>query len=217
MESRQKSNCSGDRQVVIGLHEVRKSYGRREVLHIPEFSVRRGEAVAIVGQNGSGKSTLLRLLAGTARHTLGRIERSPAWRRSRIGVVPQSGAINPDLTVAANLRMYRRLYGRDATANLGDGDLVRDFGLAPFLEERAGNLSGGFKRILAMVGVLEIEPDGLLLDEPFSGLDDQHSGRLAQLLDDRGRRLLFLIVTGHRDGRIPRVDRQLMLVQGRPQ
>ncbi len=217
MDSKQQSNSSSNEQVIISLQDVQKNYGRRLVLHVPEFSVRAGEAVALVGQNGSGKSTLLRLLAGSTRQTRGRVGRSTAWRQARIGAVPQSGGINPDLTVSANLRMYRRLYGRDSSVKLSDRTLVREFGLVDFLEERAGNLSGGFKRILAIVSMLDVAPDGLLLDEPFSGLDRHHSERLLQILNDRGRRLLFLVVTGHADGHLPRVDRRLTLLQGHPQ
>lgn len=214
MESKQESNCSNDRQVVVSLQDVQKNYGQRPVLHVPEFTLRAGETVALVGQNGSGKSTLFRLLAGTSRQTKGQIHRSTAWWQARVGVVPQSGGINPDLTVSANLRMYRRLYGRSVTVNLSDRDLVQDFGLVDFLEERAGNLSGGFKRILAIVSMLDVAPDGLLLDEPFSGLDRQHSAKLLQVLNDRGRQSLFLVVTGHSDDHLPRVDRKLTLVHG---
>ena len=211
------SNLSSSLSPLISLHDVRKVYGRRLVLNIAEFSLGKHEPLALLGENASGKSTLLRLLAGVTQPSSGRFERSPEWRGAKIGIVPQSGGINPDLSVAENLWMYRRLYECDSAVTLSERPLVRDFGLVDYLDERAGNLSGGFQRIVTIVSALDVEPDGILLDEPFSGLDARYSEQLHRVLQERAKQLLFLIMTEHAAENLPPVRRQLVLVGGEPQ
>lgn len=217
MGSKPESNFSSDDQVMISLQDVRKQYGRRSVLHIPEFSVHAGDTVALLGKNGSGKSTLLRLLAGITRQTSGKIYRSDLWRHARIGIVPQAGGINLSLTVAENILMYRRLYDRSTKVELCERPLVQDFGLSEFLQERAGNLSGGFQRIVSIVGALDVAPDGLLMDEPLSGLDRHHSEILLRVITERVHELKFFVVTGHGHEHLPTVQRHVTLIQGVPQ
>lgn len=217
MDSRQDSNFSSDDQPVVTIRGARKFYGRRLVLDIPDFTLNAGDTVALLGHNGSGKSTLLRLLSGATQQSSGVLQRSEAWHRARIGFVPQSGGINLDLTVAENLHMYRRLYDRDGVDGLAESTLFEEFGLTELLNERAGNLSGGYQHLLAIISTLDIAPDGLLLDEPFSGLDRQHSDRLHNTLNERARDLLFLVVTGHTDHFLTDMKKRLTLVKGRPQ
>lgn len=217
MDSRQDSNSSSDDQPVVTIRGARKFYGRRLVLDIPDFSLHAGDRVALLGHNGSGKSTLLRLLSGMTQQSSGVLQRSAAWHRARIGFVPQSGGINPDLSVAENLQMYRRLYDRDGVDGLADSTLIEEFGFTELLNERAGNLSGGYQRLLAVISTLDIAPDGLLMDEPFSGLDRQHSDLLLNTLNERAPNLLFLVLTGHADHSLPDMNKRLTLVKGRPQ
>lgn len=131
-----------------------------------DFGVFAGDFVALLGPNGSGKSTLLRVLAGLQGLTSGDIERG----RSRLGVVFQSPALDPLLTVRENLRLQAALFG------IADGEarierLCAEQGIDDRLGSRVKTLSGGLVRRAEFVRAVLAEPDVLLLDEATVGLD----------------------------------------------
>ena len=162
----------------LDLAQITAGYGAMTVLDGLSLRLDRGEVLAILGANGSGKSTVLKTAIGLTRVTAGRlsfagqdITRLPAHRRAALGIgyVPQNQNVFADLTVIDNLRMGGFL--RPAAF---DGEVARIFELFPRLRERrrerAGNLSGGERRMLAIGLTLLLAPKLLLLDEPSSDL-----------------------------------------------
>ncbi|HEY3829759.1 MAG TPA: ABC transporter ATP-binding protein [Solirubrobacteraceae bacterium] len=154
-----------------------KSFGAHPVLADLDLSVPAGSLTAILGASGSGKTTLLRLLAGFDRPDRGSVKIGeqvvddegahihPEYRR--IGYVPQEGALFPHLTVAANVgfglsRTLRRKRAKDMLELVGLADLARRY---------PHQLSGGQQQRVALARALAIEPDIVLLDEPFASLD----------------------------------------------
>lgn len=131
-----------------------------------DFGVFAGDFVALLGPNGSGKSTLLRVLAGLQGLTGGDAERG----RVRLGVVFQSPALDPLLTVRENLRLQAALFGmRDAEGRIER--LCAEQGIDDRLGSRVKTLSGGLVRRVEFVRAVLAEPDVLLLDEATVGLD----------------------------------------------
>ncbi len=161
---------------MILVEELRAGYEGLEVLKGASLRVDRGNALALIGRNGAGKTTLLRSIMGYLRPLTGRILLNgvdvTGWkphRVARLGVayVPQDFIVFPQLTVEENLRL---------AAVGGEGwDLSREaFRLIPELEalrrRRAGQMSGGEQRMLAVARALASRPRILLLDEPLTGL-----------------------------------------------
>jgi ABC-2 type transport system ATP-binding protein len=143
------------------------------------LSIGEGELFGLVGSDGAGKTTTLRMLAGVLDPTggeafvLGRPVKSeaPAIHRE-IGYMPQRFGLYPDLTVSENIGFYAELYGVPRREREGRIPGLLDFsGLGPFVDRRAGDLSGGMKQKLGLCCALVHTPKALLLDEPTNGVD----------------------------------------------
>jgi heme ABC exporter ATP-binding subunit CcmA len=171
---------------LIQTHDLVKAFGLIPVLRTLNLGFERGECVALLGPNGSGKSTLLRLLAGLSKPTSGMISvggwelpREAAAVRAQIGMVSHKPLLYENLTGRENLHFFARLYDlpvaeREARINA----LLERVGLA----RRAGDLirtySRGMQQRLSIARALLHNPDVLLLDEPYTGLDQAASAML---------------------------------------
>ena len=152
--------------IALTARDIRKSFGRRQVLAGVDLEVAAGEMVAVVGENGTGKTTLLRILAGDLRPDAGSIAIT-----GRAGYCPQTAVVDEALTVDQNVRYFQAAYG------IGDSgraeDLIERLGYAACRNQRAGTLSGGTKQKLSLTLALMHDPPVLLLDEPYQGFDWQ--------------------------------------------
>ncbi|MHB9145962.1 MAG: ABC transporter ATP-binding protein [Symbiobacteriia bacterium] len=164
---------------LLEVKNVYKRYTDRNrsitVLEDISFTVEKGEFVAVVGPSGSGKSTLLRIIAGLDRPTSGEAryrDRPIAEAVDRIAVVFQSFALLPWLTVSENVEIGLEARGVDRVARQKQGSLFIDkVGLDGFEEAYPRELSGGMKQRVGIARALSVEPELLLMDEPFSALD----------------------------------------------
>lgn len=181
---------------LIDIQGLVKVYDILPVLRKLDLSVARGEFVALLGPNGSGKSTLLRLLSGLSRPTAGQI-RVGGWElpgeahavRAQMGMVSHKSLLYENLTAYENLRFFARLY------NVPDSDsriheLLKQVGLSKRAYDLVRAFSRGMLQRLSIARALLHNPDILLLDEPYTGLDQDAS----QVLDD-------LLHAAHADGR----------------
>ena len=158
---------------------VEKSFGPQRVLRGVDLVVPHGSFTAILGASGSGKTTLLRIVAGFERPDAGEVRlgnevvddaghRFVASEHRRIGYVPQEGALFPHLSVGRNVG-----FGLPRTANRKArvDDLLELVGLSGYRRRYPHQLSGGQQQRVALARALAIEPEIVLLDEPFSSLD----------------------------------------------
>ena len=161
----------------LSVSGVRKEFGGTAAIAEVDFAAAKGSFVAIVGPSGCGKSTLLACAGGVERPTQGRvtvggIEVSGPSRR--LGYVFQEDSLLPWRTALGNVRFALEGTGlRKADQIAKARDMLRLVGLQDFEDHYPSQLSGGMKQRVAIARVLAAEPDVLLMDEPFSALDQQ--------------------------------------------
>jgi heme exporter protein A len=154
---------------VIRARGLEKRYGRKRVLAAVDLEVLPGDVALVTGPNGSGKTTLLRVLAGLAAPSRGSLE--VEVDRARIGYLAHEPLVYRELTAVENLDLYGRLY-RIPERRERIGMLLERFGLWDARNERVADYSRGMTQRLALCRALLHEPDLLLLDEPYSSLDE---------------------------------------------
>ena len=170
------------REPLLEVNDVEASYGEALVLRGVSLTAFEGELVAIIGPNGAGKSTLLKVIYGLLRPTAGRV----LYRRddvtgvrpeqlTRIGLnyVPQLGNVFPSLSIAENLLVGSVSLPRTERRHAVNEMYTQFPLLAERRRQRAGTLSGGQRKLLAIARALVTRPHALLLDEPSAGLSPQ--------------------------------------------
>jgi putative spermidine/putrescine transport system ATP-binding protein len=206
------------------LRQVAKSYSGAIVLDRIDLTIARGELITLLGPSGCGKTTLLRVIAGLANPDVGQVAlagrdvtRVPPHKR-RIGVVFQSYALFPHLTVAGNVAFGLKLQGLRRTEI--DDRVKRVLRLVQ-LDHLAGRtisaLSGGQQQRVALARAVAVEPDLLLFDEALSALDrklrEEMQSELRRLLCEIGATAIF--VTHDQDEALTMSDRVAVMNKGR--
>ncbi len=186
---------------MIKIDGLVKFYGQLPVLQGVNLHVRSGEFVTLVGANGAGKTTLLRIVA-TLLHPTGGHVSIGGWSlpeyadrvRQHIGLVSHHALLYGDLTAAENLIFYARLYGLDEREERV-ARALRTVGLAARQRDAVRTFSRGMTQRLTIARATLHEPDVLLFDEPYTGLDQEASRLLDDLLRQqaaRGRTILMI-------------------------
>lgn len=154
---------------MIRAEGIEKRFGGRAVLRGLSFAVSPGEVMVVTGANGSGKTTLLRLVAGLAAPTRGTL--TVEVDRSRLGYLGHEPLVYRELTALENLDLFGRLY-RVPERRERIGMLLERFGIWDARSERVSSFSRGMVQRLALCRALLHEPELLVLDEPFTALDE---------------------------------------------
>jgi heme ABC exporter ATP-binding subunit CcmA len=178
---------------MIEIQGLAKYFGRFSALRNLNLTVGRGEFIALFGRNGAGKTTLLRIVAGLSRpssgvvHILAPDPRPPHAARGSMGYLSHNTALYSDLTALENLRFYAQLLGLPHEDSVLQSEIAR-VGLAGREREPVRNYSRGMQQRLAIARAFLHDPSILLLDEPFTGLDQDGTEFLKRyLLEARGR------------------------------
>ena len=187
----------GDARRMIRARGLGRRFGDRPVLAGVDVAVDRGGFLLVTGPNGSGKTTLLRLFAGLLAPTSGELEVDA--RRNSMGFLAHEPLLYRELTALENLDLYGRLY-RVLERRERIGMLLERFGLWDARAATVSTFSKGMVQRLALCRTLLHDPELLLMDEPFSGLDAEGAELLHAELTDRGHRTL--VVASHQPERI---------------
>ncbi|MDT8369445.1 MAG: heme ABC exporter ATP-binding protein CcmA [Longimicrobiales bacterium] len=216
----ERSDPSSDPIAGLGVHALCRRFGTHLALRDLETMLPAGRITTVLGPNGAGKSTLLRLLAGSLRPTAGSMSwegkpldtRSAQWR-ARLGVLSHQTHLYLPLTARENLAFHARMRGIE-TVDLNEA--LDKVGLSDRAHDRVEGFSRGMRQRLALARTLLHDPEVVLLDEPFTGLDARASrlleGVLRGLRD--GRRSVVLVTHALAEG-LALADHLLILVRGR--
>ena len=211
---------------ILEVKNLKKNFGTLEVLRNIDFSMSRGEAVAIIGSSGSGKTTLLRCLNFLERPDGGKIlvddsiifdaadpqtqrEREIRKKRLHFGLVFQSFNLFPQYTVLQNVRLASELlakqrqdYRTNRRAILAEIDAearknLINMGLADKLSCYPHQLSGGQQQRVAIARALSLKPDILCFDEPTSALDPELTGEVLRVIKDLAEERTTMVIVTH--------------------
>ncbi|HJU48734.1 MAG TPA: heme ABC exporter ATP-binding protein CcmA [Gaiellaceae bacterium] len=183
---------------MITARGIEKRYGRKRVLRGVSFELGRGGFLVVTGPNGSGKTTLLRLLAGLAVPSAG--ELAIDADRAQLGYLGHEPLLYRDLTALENLDLFGRLY-RVPERRERAGMLLERFGLWDVRADRVATYSRGMTQRLALCRALLHDPRLLVLDEPFTALDEGGSELLDRELDALAAERAIVLAT-HDPGRV---------------
>jgi ABC-type multidrug transport system ATPase subunit len=208
-------------ELVIDVHDLRKSFGTHKVVRGLDLHLAAGEVCGFLGANGSGKTTTIRMLCGLLTPDGGSgtclgldiISDAPRIRR-QVGYMTQRFSLYDDLTVFENLDFVGRVY-QMGNRRRAVQDMMAQMGLAARADQLAGHLSGGWKQRLALAACVLHEPRLLLLDEPTAGVDAQARREFWDLIHDMAGDGLTTLVSTHYMDEAERCERIVYLSDGR--
>ena len=213
-------------EAILRTEKLVKIYGGRAVVNGIDIHVNRGEVVGLLGPNGAGKTTTFYLIVGLVRPNGGRVffdnrdvTRYAMHRRARMGMgyLPQEESIFRKLTVEQNiLAILEMLPGKRREKKQRCEQLLRQFGIENLAKNQALTLSGGEKRRLTIARSLVTNPQMIMLDEPFSGVDPIAVAEIQQHISNLRSSGLSILITDHNVREtLEIVDRAYLIYDGR--
>ena len=212
---------------MIRVENLKKDFGRLQVLKGVTEEIRQNEVVSIIGPSGSGKSTLLRCLNLLEVPSSGKIYFHDVdltdkkvdinVHRQKMGMVFQHFNVFPNMTVEENITMAPVLLGKKnrEEAHIMAAELLKRVGLYEKADVRPTKLSGGQKQRLAIVRALAMEPEVMLFDEPTSALDQEMVGEVLSVIKELVTTGLTTVIVSHEMGFAKEVsDRVLFMDEG---
>ena len=187
---------------------LEKIYGKRLVVKGVDFSVDRGEIVGLLGPNGAGKTTSFYMITGMINPNKGHvfldnldITNDPMYKRARkgIGYLAQEPSIFGKLTVAENLELVLQMRNDLSLKNQKKKakDLLEDFSVSHLSKSKGNDLSGGERRRVEMARSLCMDPDFILLDEPFAGVDPIAVEEIQEIVHNLKEKDIGVLITDH--------------------
>ena len=219
-----------EKELLLSVRDLKKSFGEREILKGISFDVRRGDVVCIIGPSGSGKSTILRVLIGLLKPSGGQVlvqgqdvtgYTEDQWNelRKRMGMVFQYSALFDFLTVGENVAfgLRQHLHLPEAEIQQRVRELLQDVGLEQDAAKYPSELSGGMKKRVGLARAIAVNPEILLYDEPTAGLDPIRTMSISRLIrkTQQKRHVTSLLVTHDMESTFVAADRIAMLNEGK--
>ena len=215
---------------VIEINDLRKSFGKQEVLSGVSLSLFKGENLVVLGKSGTGKSVLIKCIVGLLSHEGGTISvfgesvtglsrTGLAVLRQKIGFLFQSGALYDSMTVKQNLEFPLRRTKRDLKEKEIDEkvmEVLENVGLADALNKMPSQLSGGMRKRISLARTIIVDPLIILYDEPTTGLDPVTSDEISTLINDvqKKYKTSSIIITHDIECARTTADRVIMLQEG---
>ena len=211
-------------QILSGIN-LRKTYGDREVVKGISINVKRGEVVGLLGPNGAGKTTTFYMITGMIRPNEGIVKlngtditKMPMYKRARhgIGYLAQEPSVFTKLSVEDNLLLVLEMTSLTKEEQAQKLEkLLDDFSITHIRKNKAFNLSGGERRRTEIARALVMEPNFILLDEPFSGIDPIAVEDIQQIIFGLKSRNIGVLITDHNVRETLSItDRSYLLYEG---
>ena len=210
-----------ERMSVLSVSGVLKSFDSKEVLSGVSFSIEKGEIFGILGPNGAGKTTLLRIIMDIIRADGGSVEllgkRLDEGMKSRVGYLPEERGLYKGMTVIENLTYFASLKGMGKReAKESSMRWLKKIGMEEHAGKKAEELSKGMAQKIQFVASVVHDPELLVLDEPFSGLDPVNSKLVKDLILELKARGKTLLLSTHQMDQVERMcDRIVMINHGK--
>lgn len=207
----------------LAIDKLTKQYDKIEAVTEFSLAVDRGEIYALVGPDGAGKTTLMRSVCNLIRFDSGsiRIDGHDTIKdfnkiKQKLGYMPQTFSLYPDLTVEENLIFYAGIYGVTGREFEKRAERMYSFSnLKPFKNRRAQALSGGMKQKLALSCALMHDPEILVLDEPTTGVDPLSRRQFWEILIDLKKQGVTILVSTPYMDEVARADRACFIFDGK--
>ncbi len=193
-------------QMLTGMN-LMKIYGNREVVKGITINVKQGEVVGLLGPNGAGKTTTFYMITGMIRPNAGKVQLNgsdltglPMYKRAQrgVGYLPQEPSVFTKLSVEDNLRLVLQMTSLSKEEQgIKLEKLLEDFSIGHIRKSKAYTLSGGERRRTEIARALVMEPQFMLLDEPFSGIDPIAVEDIQQIIFDLKTRNIGVLITDH--------------------
>lgn len=211
---------------ILEVNGLVKSFGRRRVVDGVSFEVDHGEIVGLLGPNGAGKTTSFRMTCGMIEPDKGQVflneqdvTQWPMYRRAReggMGYLPQQTSVFAKLSTEQNLLAMMELLGMNRRQRkLRCEELIEQFRITHIRRSKAGKLSGGEKRRLEIARCLVSNPEIIMLDEPFAGIDPVTVQSIQGIIGDLRDRGISILITDHAAREILQItDRTYVISEG---
>ena len=211
---------------ILEVNGLVKSFGRRRVVDGVSFEVDHGEIVGLLGPNGAGKTTSFRMTCGMIEPDKGQVFLNeqdvtpwPMYRRAReggMGYLPQQTSVFAKLSTEQNLLAMMELLGMNRRQRkLRCEELLEQFRITHIRRSKAGKLSGGEKRRLEIARCLVSNPEIIMLDEPFAGIDPVTVQSIQGIIGDLRDRGISILITDHAAREILQItDRTYVISEG---
>ncbi|WP_121663442.1 ABC transporter ATP-binding protein [Metabacillus litoralis] len=190
---------------MLEVRELKKSYGKKEVVKNVSFTIEKGEAFGLLGPNGAGKSTTISMICGLIPYDDGdvfvgneSVKKAPINIKKKIGVVSQEIALYPTMSAKDNLLFWGKMYGLSGLqAKKRVEEVLEIVGLKDRGKERIETFSGGMKRRINIGAALMHEPELLIMDEPTVGIDPQSRNHILETVKALNEKGMTIIYTSH--------------------
>lgn len=213
-----------DREVLIEVRELYKSFGQHKVLKGINTTISKGEVVAIIGPSGCGKSTFLRSLNLLEEPTSGTVTFEGTditdesvdinKMREKMGMVFQQFNLFPNMTIRENIMLApvkRGKMSKEEAAKKAE-ELLSRIGLLDKADAYPSQLSGGQKQRIAIIRALAMNPDVMLFDEPTSALDPEMVGEVLELMKELAAEGMTMVVVTHEMGFAREVANRILFI-----
>lgn len=211
---------------ILQVNGLVKSFGRRRVVDGVDLEVNRGEIIGLLGPNGAGKTTCFRMTCGLIDPDKGQVFLNdknvtswPMFRRSReggMGYLPQQSSVFAKLSAEKNILAMMELLGMSRRMRKERcQELLEQFKITHIRKTKAGKLSGGERRRLEIARCLVSNPEIIMLDEPFAGIDPVTVQNIQEIIRDLSARNIAILITDHAAREILQItDRTYVISEG---
>lgn len=204
--------------MILSVNNITKSFGEKQVLKGISFSAESGKAVGILGRNGAGKTTLIRIIMDVFGADSGEVlldDNPISKQKIRIGYLPEERGLYPKHKIMEQLIYFASLQGIDKKSAIDNANaLFKRLHIEEYKNRRLDTLSKGNQQKVQLIATLITNPDIIILDEPFSGLDPVNASLLKDLVKDLIKDGKLVLFSSHQMNYIEEFCNEILILNG---